>query len=73
MAADREIDAAARIVAPGFIDSHTHDDRALLSAPDMAMKASQGVTTVVIGNQSGRVGARWVSIEALECFVYVRR
>jgi len=50
MAADREIDAAARIVAPGFIDSHTHDDRALLSAPDMAMKASQGVTTVVIGN-----------------------
>ena len=35
---------------PGFIDSHTHDDRALLSSPDMAMKASQGVTTVVVGN-----------------------
>jgi len=50
VAADREIDANGRAVAPGFIDAHTHDDRALLSDPDMAFKASQGVTTVVIGN-----------------------
>jgi N-acyl-D-amino-acid deacylase len=48
--ADAEIDAAGKIVAPGFIDAHTHDDRLLLSAPDMAPKASQGVTTVVAGN-----------------------
>src|SRR5437899_9725290 len=46
----REIDASGCIVAPGFIDVHTHDDRALLAAPDMAAKASQGVTTVVTGN-----------------------
>ena len=45
-----EIDAAGKIVAPGFIDAHTHDDRLMLSAPDMAPKASQGVTTVVAGN-----------------------
>ena len=45
-----EIDAAGRIVAPGFIDAHTHDDRLMLSAPEMAPKASQGVTTVVAGN-----------------------
>ncbi|MGE0725012.1 MAG: amidohydrolase family protein [Alphaproteobacteria bacterium] len=44
------IDARGRVVAPGFIDVHTHDDRALLSNPDMAMKTSQGVTTVVVGN-----------------------
>ena len=44
------IDARDRIVAPGFIDCHTHDDRALLSAPDMTPKVSQGVTTVVTGN-----------------------
>jgi N-acyl-D-amino-acid deacylase len=44
------IDAAGRVVAPGFIDVHTHDDRALLNTPDMTMKASQGVTTVVVGN-----------------------
>lgn len=48
--ADAEIDAAGKIVAPGFIDAHTHDDRLLLSAPEMAPKASQGVTTVVAGN-----------------------
>ena len=45
-----ELDAAGRIVAPGFIDVHTHDDNALLVKPDMAYKTSQGVTTVVAGN-----------------------
>ena len=45
-----EIDAAGKIVAPGFIDAHTHDDRLMLSAPAMAPKVSQGVTTVVAGN-----------------------
>jgi N-acyl-D-amino-acid deacylase len=48
--AKAEIDAAGKIVAPGFIDAHTHDDRLMLSAPDMAPKVSQGVTTVVAGN-----------------------
>src|SRR2546423_13826289 len=47
---DEEIDAAGKIVAPGFIDAHTHDDRLMLSAPEMAPKVSQGVTTVVAGN-----------------------
>ena len=46
----RELDVSGKIVAPGFIDVHTHDDRALLATPDMAAKASQGVTTVVTGN-----------------------
>ncbi|MBL8832468.1 MAG: D-aminoacylase [Rhodospirillales bacterium] len=44
------IDCTGRIVAPGFIDAHTHDDAALLEFPDMPMKTSQGVTTVVAGN-----------------------
>lgn len=48
--AERDIDASGRIVAPGFVDAHTHDDRLMLSAPDMAPKASQGVTTVIAGN-----------------------
>ena len=47
---DNEIDAAGKVVAPGFIDVHTHDDTALIDNPSMAMKASQGVTTVVCGN-----------------------
>ena len=48
--ADVELDASGRIAAPGFIDAHTHDDRLMLAAPDMAPKVSQGVTTVVAGN-----------------------
>ena len=47
---DNEIDATGKVVAPGFIDVHTHDDTALIDNPTMAMKASQGVTTVVCGN-----------------------
>ena len=48
--ARRTLDAKGLIVAPGFIDAHTHDDQALLSQPDMTCKVSQGVTTVVTGN-----------------------
>lgn len=48
--ADSLIDATGRMVAPGFIDSHTHDDQAVLSCPLMAFKVSQGVTTVIAGN-----------------------
>ena len=47
---DNEIDASGKVIAPGFIDVHTHDDTALIDNPTMAMKASQGVTTVVCGN-----------------------
>lgn len=46
----REIDVGGKAVAPGFIDAHTHDDRALLADPLMTCKVSQGVTTVVAGN-----------------------
>ncbi len=48
--ASSRIDASGRVAAPGFIDAHTHDDRAVLSGPQMTPKVSQGVTTVVSGN-----------------------
>lgn len=48
--ARHRIDAGGAVVAPGFIDCHTHDDRALLVDPGMACKVTQGVTTVIGGN-----------------------
>ena len=49
--ADREVIATGKALAPGFIDAHTHDDRAVLCGPEcMLCKMSQGVTTVVVGN-----------------------
>lgn len=46
----RRIDCRNKVVAPGFIDTHTHDDTALLLWPDLPQKTSQGVTSVVVGN-----------------------
>lgn len=44
------LDVGGMIVAPGFIDVHTHDDHAVLSSPAMQPKISQGVTSVIVGN-----------------------
>jgi N-acyl-D-amino-acid deacylase len=43
-------DVTGLTVAPGFIDTHTHDDHALLAMPVMCFAVSQGVTSVVVGN-----------------------
>ncbi len=49
-AADQEIDASGKYVAPGFIDIHTHSDVGLLVEPTAEAAVRQGVTTQVIGN-----------------------
>jgi N-acyl-D-amino-acid deacylase len=48
--AAREIDARGRVVAPGFIDIHTHSDFTLPLNPRAEGKIRQGVTTEVVGN-----------------------
>ena len=45
----RSIDASGMIVAPGFIDMHSHSDMSLFDDPGGESKAFQGVTTEVIG------------------------
>ncbi|ROS38143.1 N-acyl-D-amino-acid deacylase family protein [Amycolatopsis thermoflava] len=45
----RVIDADGLVLAPGFVDMHSHSDLQLLAAPDHLAKVSQGVTTEVLG------------------------
>jgi N-acyl-D-amino-acid deacylase len=45
----RVVDAAGLVLAPGFIDMHSHSDLVLLSEPEHLAKVSQGVTLEVIG------------------------
>src|SRR5688572_23785346 len=47
--ADRTIDATGLLVAPGFIDMHTHSDFFYLECPAAESKVRQGVTTEVVG------------------------
>src|SRR5262245_28473019 len=47
--AKREIDAKGLVVAPGFIDMHSHSDYVLLEDGDAQSKIRQGVTTEVLG------------------------
>ncbi|HEX7037496.1 MAG TPA: D-aminoacylase [Pseudomonadales bacterium] len=49
-AAQAEIDGGGACLAPGFIDTHAHDDGAFFRHPGMDFKLAQGVTTVVSGN-----------------------
>ena len=48
--AAQTVEAAGRVLSPGFIDTHTHDDMSVVHAPSMRPKLTQGVTTVVVGN-----------------------
>lgn len=48
--ADNVFDGEGKVLAPGFIDVHTHDDTSVIRTPQMLPKISQGVTTVVVGN-----------------------
>jgi N-acyl-D-amino-acid deacylase len=47
--AERVVDAKELVVAPGFIDAHSHSDLMLIAEPDARQKIMQGITTEVVG------------------------
>ncbi|MBT9133763.1 MAG: D-aminoacylase [Firmicutes bacterium] len=46
---EQEVDAAGRVVSPGFVDMHGHSDGQILQAPDAANIVEQGITTEIGG------------------------
>ena len=43
------VDAAGLVVAPGFIDTHSHSDLRILVDPEVRPKVMQGITTEILG------------------------
>lgn len=50
---DSIVDGKGMCLAPGFIDAHSHHLGYMLREPDAAATASQGITTIVIGQDGG--------------------
>jgi N-acyl-D-amino-acid deacylase len=47
------LDAGGKVLAPGFIDTHSHADDGIFDHPDALAAVSQGITTVVVGQDGG--------------------
>lgn len=53
LSAKTVLDVAGKVVAPGFIDTHSHADSGLLDDPDAKTQVRQGITTAVVGQDGG--------------------
>ncbi|HEX5733505.1 MAG TPA: D-aminoacylase [Blastocatellia bacterium] len=49
LTAPNEIDCSGLVIAPGFIDTHSHSDLRVLVEPELPMKIRQGITLEVFG------------------------
>ena len=47
------VDGDGRTLAPGFIDTHSHADSLIFEHPDALAAISQGITTVIVGQDGG--------------------
>ncbi|MEM1249004.1 MAG: D-aminoacylase [Acidobacteriota bacterium] len=51
--ARERIDGEGLVLAPGFVDTHSHHDRGLQRQPEALAAVGQGVTTIVVGQDGG--------------------
>ncbi len=49
LTASEEIDCSGMVIAPGFIDTHSHSDLRALKEPQLPMKIRQGITLEIFG------------------------
>jgi N-acyl-D-amino-acid deacylase len=68
--ARRTIDAAGRVVCPGFIDLHSHSALTIFAAPNHDAKVRQGVTTELVG-VDGISHAPFKSTEELRRYIWL--
>jgi N-acyl-D-amino-acid deacylase len=68
--AGRTIDATGKVVAPGFIDMHSHSGLTILAEPRHEPKVRQGITSEVIG-VDGNSYAPFATQEDLDAFVHL--
>jgi len=52
-AGETVVDARGFVLAPGFIDTHSHGDRGLFEHADALAAVSQGISTIVVGQDGG--------------------
>ncbi len=61
------VDARGLVLAPGFIDTHSHHDWGMQAQPDAPTVVSQGITTIVVGQDGSSelpVSGLWRKLEA---------
>ena len=69
-AAGQSLDASGLVVAPGFIDIHSHSDFTLLIDPRAQSQIYQGVTTELVGNCGHGCAPLGTNIEAFTGNIY---
>jgi len=71
---DSVVDASGMVLAPGFIDTHSHADSDILEHPDALAAVSQGITTVVVGQDGDSdfpLGAFFKRLEAQKAAINI--
>jgi N-acyl-D-amino-acid deacylase len=63
---DSVVDGGGLVLAPGFIDTHSHHDWGLDTLPAALAAVSQGITTIIAGNDGGHPMPLAAALERLE-------